>query len=627
MRIESLSLQRYGHFTDFTLDFGGNDADTDLHIVFGGNEAGKTTAFNALLDLLFGIPNRSSYAFVHERKALCIAAGLRHHDVRHDWIRTGQGLRDNDGRAVNPATLAAVCAGLSRAAWVSMFSLDDDTIERGGDEILASQGDLGSLLFSASSGMTGLHQRLDALGSEHDDFYHPKKQKLAIRTLIDSIRDAGKELRELDQSIALQKRMRAELDQLDQSITDNEKETRDLHQQHQSVESRLRAVDATQRYQRLERELEPLQSLPEVPAVWLDDGTDLLDRVTQAVSERRFQESTLSEAEARCAALPEPDPVLELADDAAALLDDWRECQVLIAQRDQDDARHRSLQDRRQLLCNSLAIDATASAPGWLQDSQALQRIRACREAGQPLPALDGIDTPPDTDALQRLLDQVRETADGSRLDELRDQRAQAASALDALHRSLLPWQGDIDELAALPLPNAGQLEHWQHRYQQLNQSLADCRERLRRTEEAIADCQHRLDTQRAQTDWIDPDRQSTQRSDADTLWREHARTVREHLAGKDVDQRLESTLGAFEQVWQTLVLSETLRQSQIAAWADYRAQVSQLQSHEQSRVNLLDDEKSLRDELTALQQEIDATAAVIARSPGTDVYPNWCVF
>ncbi len=37
--------------------------------------------------------------------------------------------------------------GIDRAGYRTMFSLDDETLEAGGDTILASKGDLGQLLF------------------------------------------------------------------------------------------------------------------------------------------------------------------------------------------------------------------------------------------------------------------------------------------------------------------------------------------------------------------------------------------------------------------------------------------------------------------------------------------------
>jgi uncharacterized protein YhaN len=64
MRIQRLDLLRYGRFTDTYLALPASNS--DIHIVFGPNEAGKSTALSAIEDLLFGIANNSPYNFLHE---------------------------------------------------------------------------------------------------------------------------------------------------------------------------------------------------------------------------------------------------------------------------------------------------------------------------------------------------------------------------------------------------------------------------------------------------------------------------------------------------------------------------------------------------------------------------------
>ena len=62
MRIARLDLTRYGKFSDRRFDFGPAPAGgSDFHIVYGLNEAGKSTAAEAILDLLFGIEKHSAY--------------------------------------------------------------------------------------------------------------------------------------------------------------------------------------------------------------------------------------------------------------------------------------------------------------------------------------------------------------------------------------------------------------------------------------------------------------------------------------------------------------------------------------------------------------------------------------
>ena len=41
-------------------------SNSDIHIVFGPNEPGKSTARSPIEDLLFGIPGNSHYNFLHD---------------------------------------------------------------------------------------------------------------------------------------------------------------------------------------------------------------------------------------------------------------------------------------------------------------------------------------------------------------------------------------------------------------------------------------------------------------------------------------------------------------------------------------------------------------------------------
>jgi uncharacterized protein YhaN len=56
MRIHGLDMRAFGPFTDAVLDFGTPEP-CDLHVIFGSNEAGKSSALRALKAWLFGFPD------------------------------------------------------------------------------------------------------------------------------------------------------------------------------------------------------------------------------------------------------------------------------------------------------------------------------------------------------------------------------------------------------------------------------------------------------------------------------------------------------------------------------------------------------------------------------------------
>jgi len=74
MRLSRLSLERFGRFEVCELNF--RPGIPDLHVIYGENEAGKTTSLAAVSDLLFGFPVRSPYNFLFDYSLLRVGAVL-----------------------------------------------------------------------------------------------------------------------------------------------------------------------------------------------------------------------------------------------------------------------------------------------------------------------------------------------------------------------------------------------------------------------------------------------------------------------------------------------------------------------------------------------------------------------
>ena len=73
MRLARLELRAYGHFGGFALDFGDGSG---LHLIYGDNEAGKSTTMRALGSLLFGYPHQSVDTFLHQPRDIALGGRL-----------------------------------------------------------------------------------------------------------------------------------------------------------------------------------------------------------------------------------------------------------------------------------------------------------------------------------------------------------------------------------------------------------------------------------------------------------------------------------------------------------------------------------------------------------------------
>jgi uncharacterized protein YhaN len=180
MRIQRLDLLRYGRFTDTQLSLSARVP--DMHILFGPNEAGKSTALSAVEDLLFGIPANSRYNFKHDYPAMRVGAVLESGGKTLE-IRRRKGNKDTLLNADDvPATggagaLATFLGGADQAFFTRMFSLDHERLRKGGREILESKDEVGQMLFSAGAGLSGLRDRLRTLTEEADSLWDKRYAK------------------------------------------------------------------------------------------------------------------------------------------------------------------------------------------------------------------------------------------------------------------------------------------------------------------------------------------------------------------------------------------------------------------------------------------------------------------
>ncbi|WP_312413324.1 AAA family ATPase, partial [Shinella sp.] len=71
-------------------------------------------------------------------------------------------------------------------------------IEKGGEDILKSEGELGAMLFSASSGLSDMASALAGLKAEADEFYRPSGRKHGLSNLKAEIEALAAERKALD---------------------------------------------------------------------------------------------------------------------------------------------------------------------------------------------------------------------------------------------------------------------------------------------------------------------------------------------------------------------------------------------------------------------------------------------
>ncbi len=272
MRLRNLQLRAFGHFTDRELDF---SAPADgLQLVYGPNEAGKSTALRAVTSFLFGIHGQTTDAFVHDQKKLLIGATLEHDGDTLVMLRrkgNKNTLLDSSGQPINESQLGKWLGGVDQSMFGLMFGLDHEALREGAQMLLDGNGAMGESLFGAAFGGSAIRKVLDRLAEDAEGIFKAGASKPRLNAAIAAFAEAKKHL---DRGIAASdwKARTAELARRDA-------ESDDLTQKLGELRETARQLE------RVQLALEPLARLTEVDARRLAlRGVVMLS--TSATSER-----------------------------------------------------------------------------------------------------------------------------------------------------------------------------------------------------------------------------------------------------------------------------------------------------------------------------------------------------
>jgi uncharacterized protein YhaN len=215
MRIDRLDLIAYGPFTEKSLNL--SDGNSGLHLIYGDNEAGKSTSLRALIAWLFGIPTRTNDNYLHSNPQLRIGGKLRLSDGKElEFVRRkgtkGTLLELGTDDALDDSILMPFLpGGIDETLFKKLYGIDHDRLVAGGQELLNQSGDLGQALFSAAVGTESLRRILSDLQNGAEELFKPKASTKLVNQAISSFKEAQKRIKDSSLPVAEWKRLQKEL--------------------------------------------------------------------------------------------------------------------------------------------------------------------------------------------------------------------------------------------------------------------------------------------------------------------------------------------------------------------------------------------------------------------------------
>jgi uncharacterized protein YhaN len=559
MRLARLDLTRYGKFTEHTIDFGLRpQGKPDLHIIYGPNEAGKSTALSAFLDLLFGVETQSPYDFLHSYATMQIGAALELEGGLRELVRVKRSqnsLRDDKGQTISETALLRDLGGLERDSYRTMFSLDDETLEAGGKSILASKGDLGQLLFSATAGLADLSQTLSDLQEEAHGFYRYRARSGELLTLKNQLASLKARKDEIDTLASTYAQLIEKRDWASAQYEEAVGESRTIRTRIEEIQRRLNALPRLAALRAIRGELAPLAELPDAPEGWRRDLPVLQREDTEFATRQQGFDDDIHRLRNEIDAIALDEIALNLAErfdrlaesrtrydgailDLASRRLEWKEADFEISSILRRLEREGEADPKALILGASTVgalrslIEKRSGVETALESTQnelanAAQRFA---DARRKLEEAGGVDSAqqanPAVIALKTIVDAQRGSDHGARQRVAEKLRAGLLDALAERMAALAPWRDDAEALTRMIAPDPAEMEAWRT-------ALAEAQKRSDRTVAEIGRLtneQRRLTAEAAaiggSLGLVDDGQAATIRAERERAWATHRRKL-----------------------------------------------------------------------------------------------------
>ncbi|MFV0277365.1 MAG: AAA family ATPase [Parahaliea sp.] len=513
-----MNLTAFGPITQKELVFD----EVGLHIVYGPNEAGKSSALRGLKALLYGIDERTPDNFIHTNNKLRIQGSLLtfgHPEL--DFIRRKgrkNTLLSPGGGELDEQVLAPFLQGVTPELFESLFGIDHRALVQGGNEILEQKGEVGQALFSAALGSRALHSVLKGLDDSEKNLFLPAGSKplinAAIRTHADlktKIRKCSLSSREWDEHRRVLLCTVDELKGVQSELADKRTEVNRL----QRIQ---RVLPKLSRRRELLQELEVLGDVVVLPDDFsgrrrtaintLESAQAIVDKATPRLEGLQQQLMGLSINQALMEQAENIEDLhTRLGGHRKAQQDrpylDAENRQLLadvesILKENRSDLELKDVEQLRPVLTRRQQIGDLGGKAAVL-NARIEQAESGLRETERRLNTArkergEIVQSRP-TDALRRAINAARKQGDlDASIQSAQSQTASLQTECGAGLSRLTLWEGELEEVTGLALPSRESLHQFEARYADLSKRMQRFEEKKNELADDLRDTAQRLE-------------------------------------------------------------------------------------------------------------------------------------
>ena len=513
MKFRQLSLMAYGPFSNRTLTLDSSTA--NLHLIYGPNEAGKSSSLRAITDFLYGIPARTADDFVHPYNKLRIGAVLEHsngetlHAIRRKANQNS--LRcSQDADVVEESQLLQFTGNLTKELFLTLYGLNHERLRLGGESIVRGTGHIGALLFASAAGLSDLRPLQTKLGDETDELMTSTARSGVIVEKIKQWKELQAETKRLQLSVDQWNQVADEVRALEQNKLELEASLVDGNSQLVRLQRITSAIPISVKLIAAQQELEKVSSAPDLPE-------DFVAQVHELQTNRNLQLLACKQSEDRLLQLDEEIQGISISEEilSAKLTISGLKPKYGIILKSKEDIPKRVVE--RDTAINKCAeiLQRLGYSPDcsdldhlFLTDSELVRILELGREKSKldadesnarqnyariqsELTTLQrSLDTTVfvlDVSPLESEIDSSQRDGDlDTKLATLQTEISKLESDANTQIKQLAPWNGTLEQFEELSIPSQSVIAQFQKRIEELEQKRELIQNQIRQHQESV---------------------------------------------------------------------------------------------------------------------------------------------